>query len=206
MAEKVLIKFIINKEPKYAKKFNKNEKLSEIRKLLYEKMPNDSIFILSDGYEIDKEDESEYELSEIIEEGKVYIKTKSVNTSYCSNISSKKMPIQRSKLIYKKNYLDIYLYPQIELNEIEKENSIVFILLGQIGSGKTLLINSFINYVLGIEFEDNFRYEIAHEKSRIPQTETLTSNVIVYNIKATNRFPPFQIIQDSEILKESNKI
>ena len=90
MAEKVLIKFIINKEPKYAKKFNKNEKLSEIRKLLYEKMTNDSIFILSDGYEIDKEDESEYELSEIIEEGKVYIKTKSVNTSYCSNISSKK--------------------------------------------------------------------------------------------------------------------
>jgi GTPase SAR1 family protein len=90
--------------------------------------------------------------------------------------------------------LDIYLYPQIELNEIEKEQAIVFIFLGQTGSGKTLLLNSFINYVYGIEFKDNFRYEIAHEDSGIPQTETRTSNVIVYNIKATNRFPPFQII------------
>ena len=61
---------------------NKNEKLSEIRKLLYEKMPNDSIFILSDGCEIDKKDENEYQLSEIIEEGKVYIKSKSTYITF----------------------------------------------------------------------------------------------------------------------------
>ena len=194
MAEKLLIRFIINREPKFVKKFNKNEKLSEIRKLLDEKMPNYSIFVLSDGCEIDKEDESEIQLSEIIEEGKVYIKTKSANTSDFSNIPSKKLPIQGSKLIVKKGILDIYLYPQIELNEIEKEKAIIFILLGQTGSGKTLLINTFINYVLGIEFEDNFRYEIAHEASGIPRTETQTSNVIVYSIKETNRFPPIQII------------
>jgi chromosomal replication initiation ATPase DnaA len=89
--------------------------------------------------------------------------------------------------------LDIYLYPQIELNEIEKEKAIVFILLGQTGSGKTLLLNIFINYVLGIEFEDKFRYEIAHETSEISQTETQTSNVIVYNIKATSRLHQFKL-------------
>ena len=194
MAEKVLIRFIINSEPKFVKKLNKNENLSEIRRLLYEKLPNDSIFVLSDGCEIDIEDESEYQLSEIIEENKIYIKTKSVYTSDFSNISSRKVPIQGSKLIYKKDNLDIYLYPQIELNEIEKEKAIVFILLGETGSGKTLLLNSFINYVLGIEFEDIFRYEIVHEAFRIPQNETQTSNAIVYNIKATNRFPPIQII------------
>ena len=191
MTENVSIIFIINKKSKFVEELNKNEKLSEIRKLLYEKIPNDSIFILSDGCEIDKKDENEYQLSEIIEEGKVYIKSKS---TYITSFSSKKVPIQGSKLIYKKNNLDIYLYPQIELNEIEKEQAIVFILLGQTGSGKTLLLNTFINYVYGIEFNDNFRYEIAHEDSGIPQTETRTSNVIVYNIKATNRFPPFQII------------
>ena len=49
MTENVSIIFIINKKSKFVKKLNKNEKLSEIRKLLYEKMPNDSIFILSDG-------------------------------------------------------------------------------------------------------------------------------------------------------------
>jgi hypothetical protein len=72
---------MINKEPKFSKKFNKNENLSEIRRLLNEKMPNDSIFALSDGCEIDKEDENKYQLSEIIEEGKVYIKCKSVYSS-----------------------------------------------------------------------------------------------------------------------------
>ena len=101
--------------------------------------------------------------------------------------------------------MDIYLYPQIELNEIEKEQAIVFILLGQTGSGKTLLLNSFINYVYGIEFEDKFRYEISHETSEISQIETQTSNVIVYNIKATYWLPPIQII-DTEIGKESRKI
>ena len=55
-------------------------------------------------------------------------------------------------------------------------------------------MKSFINYVLGIEFEDKFRYEIAHETSGISQTETQTSNAIVYNIKATSRLPPIQII------------
>ena len=74
MTENISIIFIINKKSKFVKELNKNEKLSEIRKLLYEKMPNDSIFILSDGCEIDKKDENEYQLSEIIEEGKVYIK------------------------------------------------------------------------------------------------------------------------------------
>ena len=91
--------------------------------------------------------------------------------------------------------MDINLYPQIELNEIEKEKekAIVFILLGQTGSGKTLLLNIFINYVLGIEFEDKFRYEIAHETSEISQTETQTSNVIVYNIKSTSRLHQFKL-------------
>ena len=194
MAEKILIRFMINKEPSFAKKFNKNENLSKIRRLLNGKMPNDSIFVLSDGCEIDKEDENEYQISEIIEEGKVYIKSKSVYSSDFSNIPSKKVPIQGSKLIYKKDNLDIYLYPQIELNEIEKEKAISFILIGQTGSGKTLLLNSFINYVLGIEFEDKYRYEIAHEEPGLPQTETQTSNAIVYNIKPTSRLPPIQII------------
>ena len=198
MSENVLLRFIINKEPKFFKKLKKNKKLSEIRKQLNEKLPNDSIFILSDGCEIDKEDENELELSEILEENKVYIKCKSYAQSTDSFpidtfSSNKNVPIPGSKFIEKKGDLDIYLYPNIELNETEKERAFSFILLGQTGSGKTLILNSFINYILGIKIEDNFRYEIVHENIDNPQY-TITSNVTVYNIKGVNRIPPIQII------------
>ena len=35
--------------------------------------------------------------------------------------------------------------------------------VGQTGCGKTTLLNSFLNYILGIKIEDNFRYVIIHE-------------------------------------------
>lgn len=195
MSEKILIRFLINKEPKFTKKYNINEKLSEIRKLLNEKLPTDSLFTLSDGCEIDIEDEKDYQLSEIIDEGKVYIKSNSSNTSL--NIkapSNKNIPIEGSKLISKKGKLDIYLYPKIELNEEEKEKAITFMVLGQTGCGKTTLINSFLNYILGIQIEDNFRYEFVHMENGKFSYESQTSNVEVYNIKGINELPPFQII------------
>ena len=34
--------------------------------------------------------------------------------------------------------------------------------VGQTGSGKTTLLNAFINYLLGIKYEDDFRYFIIY--------------------------------------------
>ena len=63
----------------------------------------------------------------------------------------------------KKDDLDIYLYPQIEFNDNEKIKAIIFMVVGHTGCGKTTLLNSFINYILGIEIEIDFRYENIHE-------------------------------------------
>ena len=63
----------------------------------------------------------------------------------------------------KKDDLDIYLYPQIEFNVNEKIKAIIFMVVGHTVCGKTTLLNSFINYILGVEIEINFRYEIIHE-------------------------------------------
>ena len=195
MSERILIRFFINKEPKFTKKYNINEKLSEIRKLLNEKLPTDSLFTLSDGCEIDIEDENDYQLSEIIDEGKVYIKSNLPNTSLNTKApSNKNIPIEGSKLISKKGKLDIYLYPKIELNEDEKEKAISFMVLGQTGCGKTTIINSFLNYILGIKIEDNFRYELVHMEDGKFNYESQTSNVEVYNLKGIHGLPPFQII------------
>ena len=64
------------------KKISKEETLPQIRKIFGEKLPNDSVFTLPDGSEIDKEDESDYTLSEILKDDKVYMKSnESLKTS-----------------------------------------------------------------------------------------------------------------------------
>ena len=65
----------INNEPKFVKKLLDAENLVEIRKILNDKLPDDSIFTLPDGSEIEKGDESDYTLSEILKEDKIYIKS-----------------------------------------------------------------------------------------------------------------------------------
>ena len=195
------ISIVINNEPKFAKKLLETENLVEIRKILNDKLPDDSIFTLPDGSEIEKGDESDYTLSEILKEDKIYIKSnksliKTDKETPISNNQPKKKntPIPGSKLVGKKGDLDIYLYPQVEFNDNEKIKAIIFMVVGQTGCGKTTLLNSFINYVLGIEIDDNFRYEIIHETFGTSQSVSQTSDVTVYNIKAINGLPPIQII------------
>ena len=96
MPEKVLISVIINNESKFAKKISKEENLVEIRKLFGEKLPNDSLFTLPDGSEIDKEDEGDYTLSEILKDDKVYMKSnESLKTSLPVTIPEKKKKINQ---------------------------------------------------------------------------------------------------------------
>ena len=198
MPEKVLISILINNESKFAKKISKEKTLPEIRKLFGEKLPNDSIFTLPDGSEIDKEDENDYTLSEILKEDKVYMKSKEALKSQIpvtpKKTKEKKKPIPGSTLVGKKGNLDIYLYPSIEFSDSEKVKAVIFMVVGQTGCGKTTLLNSFINYVLGIEIDDDFRYEIIHETFGTSQSVSQTTSVTVYNIKGTNGLPPFQII------------
>ena len=198
MPEKILLSFIINNESKFAKKLDKEEKLPNIRILLDKKLPKDSIFTLPDGSEIDIDDEDDYKLSEIIKEDKIYIKSKSSEQSKKEIIvkAPRKLntPIPGSKLVGKNGDLDIYLYPRVNLTNMEMIKAIVFMVVGQTGCGKTTLLNSFLNFVLGIKIEDNFRYVIIHETFGKSQSKSQTRDVSIYNIKPINGLPPIQII------------
>ena len=48
--------------------------------------------------------------------------------------------------------------------------------MGQTGSGKTTLINSFLNYVLGIDFYDKFRYVLVDEKDLVAERTSGKAN------------------------------
>ena len=57
--------------------------------------------------------------------------------------------------------------------------------VGETGTGKTTLLNCYLNYLLGIELTDKFRYKIIHEdKTKFGgQHKSQTSKVTTYNIR-----------------------
>jgi len=202
MSEKTSISFLIREESIFVQKLSKDENLIEIRKILGEKLSNDSKFLLTDGSEIDTKNEGNYQLSEIIKDDKVYIKIRkslSEKSNHITETTKKKNePIPGSIKIKKEGDLDIYLYPRVEFNDEEKSKAIIFMVVGETGCGKTTLLNSLINYILGIQLEDNFRYKIFddqyYENEYQPQWKNQVEEVVFYNIKGTNVLPPIQII------------
>lgn len=74
------------------------------------------------------------------------------------------------------------------------------VVLGQTGSGKTTLVDSFVNYLLGVDFYDKFRYKLVderalvatrvaidnnaseQEKAKQAQIHSMTSKVTIYHI------------------------
>ncbi|XP_067865197.1 uncharacterized protein [Heterodontus francisci] len=56
------------------------------------------------------------------------------------------------------------------------------LVLGATGAGKTTFINGMINYILGVEWKDNFRYKLIDEGTGRPQAESQTSSITAYEL------------------------
>ena len=65
--------------------------------------------------------------------------------------------------------------------------------VGETGNGKTTLLNSLINYILGVKFEDKFRYKIIVENLS-SQSMSQTDEVSIYYIASHKNYPPLKII------------
>ncbi|CAB1316909.1 unnamed protein product [Coregonus sp. 'balchen'] len=74
--------------------------------------------------------------------------------------------------------------------KVEQGNNKVILLLGATGAGKTTLVNVMINYILGVKWEDCYRFKLIHEVTNKSQAESQTMVVTSYEVYNQ---PGFQI-------------
>ncbi len=76
---------------------------------------------------------------------------------------------------------------------IRRENKTI-LLMGATGSGKTTMINAMINYVLRVEWEDDFRFMLVDEEVRKTQAHSQTQGVNAYDLHYQDGFRiPFSL-------------
>ena len=94
-------------------------------------------------------------------------------------------PLPDCELIEKIGELDIYLYNSPNLTDEEMSQAIILMVVGETGTGKTTLLNCYLNYLLGVEISDKFRYKLICEiPSKFRENEKCqTSEVRIYKIK-----------------------
>ena len=82
-----------------------------------------------------------------------------------------------------KSRLRKFEFGKKSLNSFVKKDKVIMI-VGATGSGKTTLINSMINYVFGVEYEDQFRFKLVteDEDGKENQAYSQTSWITAYTI------------------------
>ncbi|XP_035284142.1 uncharacterized protein LOC118232967 [Anguilla anguilla] len=63
-----------------------------------------------------------------------------------------------------------------------QERNRTILMVGETGTGKSSLINLMVNYMLGVKWEDNIRFEITHENRKKDQYESKTTAITAYEI------------------------
>lgn len=58
----------------------------------------------------------------------------------------------------------------------------VVMLVGATGAGKSTLINGVVNYILGVEWKDNFRFKLIVEEGGASQAKSMTKCITAYTI------------------------
>ncbi|XP_051781751.1 uncharacterized protein LOC114644948 isoform X6 [Erpetoichthys calabaricus] len=73
-------------------------------------------------------------------------------------------------------------------NRTSMKPSKTIMVLGATGSGKSTLINGMVNFILGVQWGDDFRFKLIHEETSRSQAESQTSAVTAYEMNYQDYF------------------
>ncbi|XP_051781755.1 uncharacterized protein LOC114644948 isoform X10 [Erpetoichthys calabaricus] len=73
-------------------------------------------------------------------------------------------------------------------NRTSIKPSKTIMVLGATGSGKSTLINGMVNFILGVQWGDDFRFKLIHEETSRSQAESQTSAVTAYEMNYQDYF------------------
>ena len=65
----------------------------------------------------------------------------------------------------------------------------ILMLVGATGSGKTTLINAMVNYIMGVDWEDEYRFKLISEETAHDQTKSQTKCFTAYTFHKDGRSP-----------------
>ena len=182
-SDELNIKILLNGQYFFTIKCSENNNLENFRALLYKyKNIQDFVFLREDEIIIDKEDEKDFIIKEILINDTIKIKS---NNYKSLQKPLKPIPNNLTKLFVKTygEALPCFQYPS---KQIQGKRYYTLLIIGEIGSGKTTLLDVFVNYLAGINFEDEWRYKLANEnhikdrKGVESQTDEITSYFINY--------------------------
>lgn len=167
--------------------------LEEIRKELLDIVTFPFNFADEDEKEIPKVEETKKKLEDILDGKNLYLKKAKITR------------VMLGRKVESKFGLDFYVYPQINLTNEQKETSSNIMVIGETGVGKSTWLHSFINYMQGIQLEENNRYYLFDEKSLQEQYQkkygkkeegsSVTDAPGIYNIEASMLFKnPIRLI------------
>ncbi|KAJ8267468.1 hypothetical protein COCON_G00126400 [Conger conger] len=72
--------------------------------------------------------------------------------------------------------------------DLKKRNRTI-LMMGETGTGKSTMINRMLNYMLGVKWEDNIRFEIIPDEDKIDETASKTIVMTVYEIFGLEEVP-----------------
>ncbi|XP_025755955.1 uncharacterized protein LOC100703585 isoform X2 [Oreochromis niloticus] len=98
------------------------------------------------------------------------------------------------KLPLTEEHMNIYGCRKFDFGEETERQNRTIMLLGATGSGKSTLIDGMINYIVGVEWGNGFRFKLINEDQSTSQAHSQTSEVTVYKINHQDGFKiPFSL-------------
>ena len=183
--EKESISFYVDGKTICCKKVSLEQNLDEIRKILGNKINENVNFFNKDAL-IEINDENDYSIREIVQDSKAFLKTKCECEIKLENqfiLKKENNPIDGAIEIKKEGEITLYQYPLISFNDTEESECHPILVVGETGAGKSTLINALVNFLMEINYGDNFRYLLITEDVKTAAVSS-TEGIHIYNIKS----------------------